>query len=177
MWVVGGGGLYGYFREQGQPVGVQECPEWFNRWCGDYLSLHFFQNRTVRMLEGYWRRRVQHSSVIRYLGFDSLVIYFIITLELITCGHGFQWSSWCNRKLVGWMKLGKISSVIQLKGYTHSENVWLRTFLFTWQHKLNKVLINYSMAIGCSSSTMMKMLKIKIRPQIIRNLFVYLACI
>ncbi len=24
-WVVGGGGLYGYFRKQGLTVGVQEC--------------------------------------------------------------------------------------------------------------------------------------------------------
>ncbi len=36
--VVGGGGLYGYFREQELPVGVQECPEGFRRQCVDHLS-------------------------------------------------------------------------------------------------------------------------------------------
>ncbi len=37
-FVVGGGGLYGYFGEQGLPVGVQECLEGFHRGCDDYLS-------------------------------------------------------------------------------------------------------------------------------------------
>ncbi len=40
-WVVGGGGLDGYFREQGLPVGIQECLEQFHRGCVDYLSRQF----------------------------------------------------------------------------------------------------------------------------------------
>ncbi len=40
-WVVEGGGLYGYFREQGLQVGVQECLEGFHRRCVDYLSRQF----------------------------------------------------------------------------------------------------------------------------------------
>ncbi len=40
-WVVGGGGLYGRFGEQGLPVGVQECLERFHRGCVDYLSRQF----------------------------------------------------------------------------------------------------------------------------------------
>ncbi len=39
--VVGEGGLYGYFREQGLSMGVQECLEGFHRGCIDYLSWHF----------------------------------------------------------------------------------------------------------------------------------------
>ncbi len=37
-WVVGGGVLYGYFREQGLLVGVQEGLEEFHRGCVDYLG-------------------------------------------------------------------------------------------------------------------------------------------
>ncbi len=40
-WVVGGGGLDGYFGEQGLPVGIQECRERFHRRCVDYLSRQF----------------------------------------------------------------------------------------------------------------------------------------
>ncbi len=40
-WVMGGGGLYGYFREQRLPVGVQECPEGFHRRCVDNFSRYF----------------------------------------------------------------------------------------------------------------------------------------
>ncbi len=40
-WVVGGGGLDGYFGEQGLPVGIQECLERFHRQCVDYLSRQF----------------------------------------------------------------------------------------------------------------------------------------
>ncbi len=39
-WVVAGGGLDGYFWEQG-PVGIQECLERFHRGCVDYLSRQF----------------------------------------------------------------------------------------------------------------------------------------
>ncbi len=40
-WVVGGGRLYGYFGEQGPPVGVQECLEGFHLECAEYLSRQF----------------------------------------------------------------------------------------------------------------------------------------
>ncbi len=40
-WVVGGGGLDGYFGEQSLPVGIQECLERFNRGCVGYLSRQF----------------------------------------------------------------------------------------------------------------------------------------
>ncbi len=36
-----GGGLDGYFGEQGLPVGIQECLERFHRGCDDYLSRQF----------------------------------------------------------------------------------------------------------------------------------------
>ncbi len=39
-WVVEGGGLVGYFGEQGLPVGIQ-CFERFHRECVDYLSRQF----------------------------------------------------------------------------------------------------------------------------------------
>ncbi len=39
--VVGGGGLGGYFGEQGLPMGIQECLEKFHRGCVDYLSRQF----------------------------------------------------------------------------------------------------------------------------------------
>ncbi len=39
--VVGGGGLDGYFGEQGLPVCIQECLERFHRECVDYLSRQF----------------------------------------------------------------------------------------------------------------------------------------
>ncbi len=38
---MGGGGLDGYFGEQGLPVGIQECLERFHRGCVDYLSQQF----------------------------------------------------------------------------------------------------------------------------------------
>ncbi len=40
-WVVVGGGLDGYFGEQGLRVGIQECLERFHRRCVDYLSRQF----------------------------------------------------------------------------------------------------------------------------------------
>ncbi len=40
-WVVRGGGLDGYFGEQGLPVGIQECLERFHRGYVDYLSRQF----------------------------------------------------------------------------------------------------------------------------------------
>ncbi len=40
-WAVGGGGLDGYFGEQGLPVGIQECLERFHRRCVDYLRRQF----------------------------------------------------------------------------------------------------------------------------------------
>ncbi len=40
-WVVGGGGLDGYFGEQGLPVGVQECLEGSHRGCIDYFGQQF----------------------------------------------------------------------------------------------------------------------------------------
>ncbi len=36
-----GGGLDGYFREQGLPVGIQDCLERFHRGGVDYLSRQF----------------------------------------------------------------------------------------------------------------------------------------
>ncbi len=38
---MGGGGLYGYFKEQGLPIGVQECLEGFHQRCADHLSRFF----------------------------------------------------------------------------------------------------------------------------------------
>ncbi len=38
QWVVERGRLYGYVREQGLPVGVQEPLKGFRRRCVDYLS-------------------------------------------------------------------------------------------------------------------------------------------
>ncbi len=40
-WVVRGGGLDGYFGEQGLPMGIQECLERFHLGCVDYLSRQF----------------------------------------------------------------------------------------------------------------------------------------
>ncbi len=40
-WVVGGGGLGGYFGEQGLPVGIEECLERFHRGCVHCLSRQF----------------------------------------------------------------------------------------------------------------------------------------
>ncbi len=40
-WVVGGGGLDGYFGEQGLSGDIQECLERFHRRSVDYLSRQF----------------------------------------------------------------------------------------------------------------------------------------
>ncbi len=34
-WIVGGGGFYGYLRDQGLPADVQDCLEGFHRRCFD----------------------------------------------------------------------------------------------------------------------------------------------
>ncbi len=39
--VGGGGGLNVYFREQGLPMGVQECLRGYHRGCVDYLNRQF----------------------------------------------------------------------------------------------------------------------------------------
>ncbi len=57
-WVVGGGGLDGYFGEQGLPAGIQECLERFH---DDALTISagsLFQNGTALMVKANWRRRV-----------------------------------------------------------------------------------------------------------------------
>ncbi len=59
-WVVRGGGLNGYFVEQGLLVGVQECLERFHRGCADYLSRLFVPNGTARILKANWRGCVQY---------------------------------------------------------------------------------------------------------------------
>ncbi len=51
-WVVEGGGLYGYFGEQGLPAGIQECLERFHRRCVDYLSRQFVQKWDSPNCEG-----------------------------------------------------------------------------------------------------------------------------
>ncbi len=51
-WDVGGGGLDGYFGEQGLPVSVQECLERFQRGCVDYLSRKFVPKRDSPNCEG-----------------------------------------------------------------------------------------------------------------------------
>ncbi len=61
-WVVGGGGLDGYFGEQGLPAGIQECLERFS-------AGSLFQNGTARMVKANWRRRVQHS------GYHTVTLY------------------------------------------------------------------------------------------------------
>ncbi len=59
-----GGGLHGYFREQGLSIGVQTCLERFHRQCIDNalttLAGSLFQNGTARMLKVYWRWWVKH---------------------------------------------------------------------------------------------------------------------
>ncbi len=40
-WVVGEGGLYGYFGEQGLPMDVQERSKGFHRRCVDFLGRQF----------------------------------------------------------------------------------------------------------------------------------------
>ncbi len=57
---MGGGGLDGYFGEQGLPVGIQECLQRFHRGCVDYLRGSLFLNGTARVVKANWRRSVQH---------------------------------------------------------------------------------------------------------------------
>ncbi len=40
-WFVRGGGIEGYFGEQGLPVGIQECLERFHRGCVNLFSRQF----------------------------------------------------------------------------------------------------------------------------------------
>ncbi len=51
-WAVGGGGLDGYFGEQGLPVGIQEYLERFHRGCVGYLSRQFFPKWNSPNAEG-----------------------------------------------------------------------------------------------------------------------------
>ncbi len=51
-WVMGGGGLDGYFGEQGLPAGIQECLERFHRRCVEYLSRQFVPNWDSSNCEG-----------------------------------------------------------------------------------------------------------------------------
>ncbi len=51
-WDVGGGGLDGYFGEQGLSVCVEQCLEKFHRACVDYLSQQFVPKRDNPNCEG-----------------------------------------------------------------------------------------------------------------------------
>ncbi len=53
-WVVGRGGLDGYFGEQELPVGIQECLERFQGGCVDYLSQQFVPKWDSRMVKANW---------------------------------------------------------------------------------------------------------------------------
>ncbi len=59
-WDVRGGGLDGYFVEQGLPVGIQECLERFPEEALTISAGSLFQNETARIVKANWRRRVQH---------------------------------------------------------------------------------------------------------------------
>ncbi len=51
-WVVGGGGLDGYFGEQGLSTGIQECHERYHRRCVDYLIRQFVPKWDCKIGEG-----------------------------------------------------------------------------------------------------------------------------
>ncbi len=48
---MGGGGIDGYFGEQGLPVGTNECLEKFQGGCVDYLSQPFVPKWDSRMVK------------------------------------------------------------------------------------------------------------------------------
>ncbi len=57
---MGGSGLYGYFREQGKPVGIKKL---LNDFTEDALTIStgsLFRNGVGGMLKAYWRRPVKH---------------------------------------------------------------------------------------------------------------------
>ncbi len=59
-WDVRGGGLDGYLREQGLPVGIHECLERFHPSALTISAGSLLQNGTVRIVKANWRRRLQH---------------------------------------------------------------------------------------------------------------------
>ncbi len=56
---MGGGGFYGYFDEQGLPVGIQECLKGFIEDALIIPAGRLFRNETARMVKVNWRRLAQ----------------------------------------------------------------------------------------------------------------------
>ncbi len=65
---MGGGGLNGYFGEQGLPVGIQECLERFQRGCADYLSRQFVPKRDNPNCEGELATAYAASLLVELVG-------------------------------------------------------------------------------------------------------------
>ncbi len=67
-WIMRGGGFDGYFREQGLPVGIQECLERFHRGCIDYLSQQFVPKLDSPNCEGELATACTTSLLVELLG-------------------------------------------------------------------------------------------------------------
>ncbi len=66
-----GGGLDGYFGEQGLPVGLQECLERFHRGCVDYLSRQFVPKWDNPNCEGELATVRTASLLVELVGVDT----------------------------------------------------------------------------------------------------------
>ncbi len=67
-WLVRGGGLNGYFGEQGLPVGIQECLERFQRGGVDYLSRQFVPKWDSPNCEGEFATAHTASLLVELVG-------------------------------------------------------------------------------------------------------------
>ncbi len=65
---MGGGGLDGYFGEQGLPVGIQECLEGFHRGYIDYLNRQFVPQWDSPNVEGEMATAHTASLVVELVG-------------------------------------------------------------------------------------------------------------
>ncbi len=67
-WAVRGGGLSGYFGEQGLPVGIHECLEKNHRGCVDYLSRQFVPKWDRPNCEGELATMHKASLMVEFVG-------------------------------------------------------------------------------------------------------------
>ncbi len=67
VWVAGGGGLSGQFREQRQPVGVQKCQNDFTDDALTASTSSLFQNGTVLIRKAYWLQRGKLSPLVELI--------------------------------------------------------------------------------------------------------------
>ncbi len=133
---MGGGGLHGYFGEQGLPVGIQECLERFHRGCVDYLSRQLVPKWDSPTCEGELAMARTASLLVELVGVNSSALV-VETVGMVWVLGGL----WDGKLLVtkwGELPMGRCSILVGLRSSSQRCRNPLTTFAVSFRtHLLN----------------------------------------